>query len=330
MACGKPADFGLVHRQTWTLDALHACFVAHHRDVEISRTSVFRILSAASVRPHRVRLWLHSPDPQFREKVAEICELYLNPPEGGVVLCVDEKPGMQALGRKHPFKLPGPERDGRWEFEYKRNGTRVLLAAFNPHTGDVYAEVRARRTGRDLVEFMQAVGRRYKGKQIHVIWDNLNIHYDGKEERWSKFTDVAETGSTSTTRQSTHRGRTRWSCSSRSFNCCVARPVAVVVAPAMAVAGRGVGGPPGSRAWARDGFGPDRCVASRTPRTGDAGGGAGAGGPRVTLPGEVEFEPQVGMQLMQLFRRGDRRLGRGIGGGRRRWAPGGRGGQCSG
>jgi len=132
-------------------------------------------------------VWLHSPDPQFREKVANICDLYLNPPENAVVLCVDEKPGIQALGRKYPTKQAAVGRNGRFEFEYKRNGTRKLLAAFNPHTGQVYAEMRATRKAVDLVEFMEAVAEQHPGGDVHVVWDNLNIHYDGKDERWTRF-----------------------------------------------------------------------------------------------------------------------------------------------
>lgn len=187
MACGKPADFGVRERQLWSLDALHEVFVAKHPRVAISRTSVFRILHDAEIRPHRIRLWLHSPDPKFREKVAAICALYLNPPKDAVVLCVDEKTGMQALGRKHPLRLPGPGRDGRWEFEYVRNGTRTMFAAFDPHSGRVYAQVRRHRKAPDLLEFMREVARRHQRKQVHIVWDNLNIHSDGRERRWKKF-----------------------------------------------------------------------------------------------------------------------------------------------
>jgi hypothetical protein len=35
-----------------------------------------RILQSGDLRPHRVRQWLHSPDPQFRQKVNDICALY--------------------------------------------------------------------------------------------------------------------------------------------------------------------------------------------------------------------------------------------------------------
>jgi hypothetical protein len=119
--------------------------------------------------------------------VTEICELYLKPPPGSIVLCVDEKTGMQALKRKYPSRMPAPGRHGRWEFEYKRNGTLKLLAAFNPHSGKVYGECRPTRTGEDLVEFMEKIAVMTRGLTVHVVWDNLNIHFDGKDKRWTKF-----------------------------------------------------------------------------------------------------------------------------------------------
>jgi transposase len=98
-----------------------------------------------------------------------------------------EKTGMQALGRKHPFQQAALRRARRLDCEYIRHGTRTLLAALNPHTGDVYAEVRATRKADDLVGFMEAVARRYPRKKIYVIWDSLNIHGDGKDRRWQRF-----------------------------------------------------------------------------------------------------------------------------------------------
>jgi transposase len=187
MACGNPSDFGEVSRKVWTIDSLLEGFHRHHPKTPISRTSVLRILNDAEIRPHRVRMWLHSPDPEFKEKVRRICRLYLHPPRGAVVLCIDEKTGIQALGRKYPLRHASPGRAGRVDFEYVRHGTRTLLTAFNPHTGKVYAEVRKRRKADDLLEFMAAVARRYPRKKIYVIWDNLNIHYNGKTQRWRRF-----------------------------------------------------------------------------------------------------------------------------------------------
>ena len=191
MACGTPLDFGVLHRTRWTTDSLLATYMQKQKEVPgldpMSRTSVLRILNKADVRPHRVKMWLHSPDPLFREKVTELCELYLQPPPGTHVLCVDEKTGMQALGRKHPGRPPAPGRDARMDYEYVRNGTRKLIACWNVRTGEVYGEVRPHRKAADLVEFMEAVARKYPEGDVHIIWDNLNIHYDGKDNRWTEF-----------------------------------------------------------------------------------------------------------------------------------------------
>jgi len=34
---------------------------------------------------------------------------------------------------------------------------------------------------------MEQIARRYPRKQVYVVWDNLNIHYDGTDHRWSRF-----------------------------------------------------------------------------------------------------------------------------------------------
>jgi len=149
--------------------------------------TVQRILTQADIRPHLVRGWLHSPDPRFREKVTEITELYLNPPPDSVVLCIDEKPGMQATERLYPDTPPAPGRRRRREYEYKRHGTQTLISSFEVHTGKVIAHCGDTRKGEDLVGFMEKVAVEHPTKTVHVIWDNLNIHRDGKDDRWTAF-----------------------------------------------------------------------------------------------------------------------------------------------
>ncbi len=187
MACSRPTAYGIKHRRTWTYDTLHEAFINAHPGEKISRSSVIRILKSADMRPHRIQGWLHSQDPEFRAKVTRICSLYLNPPAGAIVLCVDEKTGMQALKRKNPTKWAGLGRPGRWEYEYKRLGTRTLFAAFNTQTGEVFAEVSVKRKARDLLRFMRKLAKHYPKRQVHIIWDNLNIHFDGPSKRWTEF-----------------------------------------------------------------------------------------------------------------------------------------------
>jgi transposase len=93
---------------------------------------------------------------------------------------------MQVLERKYPHHRD-PKGRLRYEFEYKRHGVAALLAAFDVRTGEVHGRVVPHRTANALVEFLEAVARRYPEKQVYVVWDNLNIHYDGNDERWTAF-----------------------------------------------------------------------------------------------------------------------------------------------
>jgi len=184
LACERPADNRMPFRDVWTYqaiaDALYEC-----SGERVSRTTVRRVLGADGWRPHRVRYWLHSPDPDFRAKVERICSLYRHPPDDAVVVCIDEKP-MQALARRHPIHI-GHRGIVRYEFEYRRRGTCSLLASFDVRTGEVFGRVVRHRDARALLAFMHALAQRYEGRRVYVIWDNLNLHYDGRDARWTRF-----------------------------------------------------------------------------------------------------------------------------------------------
>jgi hypothetical protein len=74
----------------------------------ISVSSVHRIWRSHGLRPHQIRQFKLSHDPQFAAKVRDIVGLYVNPPEHAVVLSVDEKSQIQALDRAQPG-LPDEE-----------------------------------------------------------------------------------------------------------------------------------------------------------------------------------------------------------------------------
>lgn len=187
LACDKPNDYDVPCRDIWTHQAL-ADVLEQQTDWKISRSEVGKILRAEDFRPHHVRNWLHSPDPNFRPKARRICDLYCHPPEGATILSIDEKTSIQALERRHPFVLPAPGKPGRWEFEYIRHGTRCLFGAFDVRTGRVFGRCRKKRTAANLVSFMDAVARQFVPEgEVYVIWDNLNIHYDGRDDRWTEF-----------------------------------------------------------------------------------------------------------------------------------------------
>lgn len=187
LACKRPDKDKTPYREVWTQQALADALFAE-TGIRLSRSEVCRILNAEGLRPHLVRPWLHSPDPEFRPKVKCICDLYLTPPSGAIVICMDEKP-LQVLSRKHPTRVKQHAMVGV-EYEYKRHGTQCLLGAFDTKTGQVFGRVVAKRGGDALVAFMNELAARHPGREVYVVWDNLNIHYDGKVERWTEFNRV--------------------------------------------------------------------------------------------------------------------------------------------
>lgn len=188
LACDEPANYGHGEAREWTHDLLTEVAAREVAGPAMSRSSIWRTLEHNDLHPHHVRGWLHSKDPKFKDKVNEVVGLYLQPPPGAVVVCVDEDAGLQALERKYETRLAQPGRPGRYEYEYKRHGTVSVLAALDIGTGKVVSRCGPTRTGEDLVSFMQQVAEQYQqAEKIHVVWDNLNIHYDGKQERWTKF-----------------------------------------------------------------------------------------------------------------------------------------------
>jgi len=97
----------------------------------ISVSSVHRLWRSHGLRPHQIRQFKLSNDPQFAAKVREIVGLYVNPSEHAVVLPVSEKSQIQALDRTQPGLPLKKGCCGTMTHDYKRNGTTTLFAAFN-------------------------------------------------------------------------------------------------------------------------------------------------------------------------------------------------------
>ncbi|HEX4218315.1 MAG TPA: helix-turn-helix domain-containing protein [Acidimicrobiales bacterium] len=102
----------------WLMEALAEAMAAH--GVPISASQCWLICSALDLKPWQVESWMTSHDPDFWTKAADVCALYLNPPENGVVWSVDEKSGTQAKSRVNPTKAAVPGIASRREFEYRR------------------------------------------------------------------------------------------------------------------------------------------------------------------------------------------------------------------
>lgn len=143
----------------------------------LSHMMVARVWARHGLKPHRLERYLASNDPAFEEKTADILGLYLHPPQHAAVFCVDEKTAIQALDRKDPVLPLSPGRAERHGFEYVRHGTLSLYAAFNTRTGEVLGRTVDRHTAAAFVAFLaEIVAHQPRGKEIHVIADNLSAH----------------------------------------------------------------------------------------------------------------------------------------------------------
>ncbi len=153
--------------------------------VGVSASTVRRIWNAHGLKPHRVRTFKLSNDPQFAEKLEDIVGLYLNPPEHALVLSADEKSQIQALDRTQPGLPMKKGRCGTMTHDYKRHGTTTLFAALNTLDGTVIESCMPRHRHQEWLRFLRLIDRRTpKDKQIHLIVDNYATHKHPKVLEW--------------------------------------------------------------------------------------------------------------------------------------------------
>lgn len=154
-------------------------------ELGISHMRVARTWKKAGLKPHRMRHYMASDDPQFYKKAADVIGLYLKPPTNAVVFCVDEKSAIQALDRLDPVLPLSPGRAERHGFEYFRHGTLSLYAALNTKTGEVLGQTAARHTSAEFAAFLtDLVAAQPAGQSIHVIVDNLSAHKTARVEQF--------------------------------------------------------------------------------------------------------------------------------------------------
>jgi hypothetical protein len=112
-------------------------------DKKISRSTVWRMLHEAAIKPWQYEHWLFPKDPRFAEKAGPIVDLYAGTWDGkllGVddyVLSIDEKTSIQARSRRHEEMAPEPRQSRRIESEYEREGALQYLAAWDVRRGKV-------------------------------------------------------------------------------------------------------------------------------------------------------------------------------------------------
>jgi transposase len=154
-------------------------------ELGVSAASVSRHWRKNGLKPHLLRGFKVSRDPQFVQKLEDIVGLYLSPPEHAMVLCCDEKSQVQALDRTQPGLPMKKARAATMTHDYKRNGTTTLFAALNVLDGQVIGQCQQRHTHIEWLKFLRQIDRQTpKDKTLHLIADNYATHKHPAVQAW--------------------------------------------------------------------------------------------------------------------------------------------------
>jgi transposase len=150
----------------------------------LAPASVHRIWRQHRLRPHQTRTFKYSTDPELAAKVIDICGLYLDPPEGALVLCVDEKTQIQALDRTQPILPIRPGLPEGRTHDYRRHGTTSLYAALEIASGQVLTECHPRHRAAEFLGFCRRIVREHPAGELHIVLDNSSTHSTPEVTRW--------------------------------------------------------------------------------------------------------------------------------------------------
>lgn len=203
VACMKPKDLGYSY-ELWTYRLLakhiqNNCVKAGFPEVsKISQGTISKILNASNLKPHKISSYIQPQDPDFEPKSAMVLhtykqvELLKEQSKNGkqpdiAIVSYDEKPGIQALGNKHPDLPPKP---GQYssisrDCEYVRYGTLSLLAGIDLLTGKIYHKIFEHHTSVEFIEWLKYIDSVYpKRIKIVILLDNLKVHTSKKTQKY--------------------------------------------------------------------------------------------------------------------------------------------------
>jgi transposase len=167
------------------LDATHWSTRSMAKATGMSQSAVSRIWRAFGLKPHLVDTFKLSPDPQFVEKVRDIVGLYVNPPDGALVLSVDEKSQIQALDGTAPVLPLRPGLPERRTHDYVRHGTTNLYAALDVASGMVISDMTERHRAQEFRRFLNLINRSVpEDLDIHLVVDNVSTHKTPEIKKW--------------------------------------------------------------------------------------------------------------------------------------------------
>jgi transposase len=151
----------------------------------MSYTAVQHIWKAHGLKPHLVKGFKLSRDPQFNEKLADVVGLYLDPPDKALVLSVDEKSQLQALERTRAPLPMKPGRPATVTRDYKRNGTTTLFPALDVASRKVIGKCMQRHRASEFIAFLARIDAQTPGGlALHLIADNYATHKTAEVKHW--------------------------------------------------------------------------------------------------------------------------------------------------
>ena len=151
----------------------------------LSPSTIGRIWKAFELKPHRAEGLELSNDPLFVDKVYDVVGLYLNPPEGAAVYCVDEKSQVQALARSQPAFPTMPNMPERHTHDYVRQATTSLFSAFNTADGTLISSMHRRHRSIELEKFLAKIDATVPADlDVHLVCDNYGTHKSPAVRAW--------------------------------------------------------------------------------------------------------------------------------------------------
>lgn len=194
----KPKDLGFAS-ELWSRQTL-ANYVRQQAELEghpslkkAAKATIQRILKEHKLQPHKVRYYLEKRDPEFDDKMRNVLLVYkevklINEKEKKtaeeelsdiITVCVDEKPGVQAIANTAPDLPPVPLKHVTFarDHEYVRHGTASILAGLDLHSGHVFAQVHPRHRSCEFIDLLKEIDAYYpQDKKIRLILDNHSSH----------------------------------------------------------------------------------------------------------------------------------------------------------
>ena len=163
--------------ETQPKGATHWSTRAMAKRVGLSQTMVSRVWRAFGLQPHRAETFKLSRDPAFVDKVRDVVGLYLRPPDRALVLCVDEKPQIQAVEGTAPVLPMRPGQPERRTHDYRRHGTMDLFAALDVKAGTVIGACKGRHRATEFRAFLDQVEAAVPADlDVHLVLDNAATH----------------------------------------------------------------------------------------------------------------------------------------------------------